>query len=132
MVSPVKDEAALLNTFDYNICRLYYPNQKHSGEYGVIHSIKHHGSLSLTGDPATLPAPAVTLSRGYEFARRYGMVLPDSVVKKLCALVNKTDTALPPPDTTIYPAVSSMLASSELIIAKTPAALANLLYGGKF
>lgn len=86
MVSPVAIPQQLVATFDYNICKLYYPNAQHSGEHSVVANIKQHGALKLVGT-APLPYPALTLRRGMEFASRYGMQLPDTTVEYLCKLI---------------------------------------------
>ena len=93
MCSPVADTKHLLETFDYNICRLFYPNTKHSSEYSVVANIKAHGTLVLTASAVT--DPMFTLSRGMEFAQRYGMKMYPASMKQLCAAVVNGGSTLP-------------------------------------
>ena len=131
MGSPVGDVAGLLNTFDYNICQLAYRDYKVVHHiWKVLAVIKSHGKLCVTHTTN----PVLTLSRGYDFARRYGMTLPDDVVKTLCAQI--AGTVGPPTAAEI--SLSEALKSSHL---KAPPGgwfeygsydkLAALILGGK-
>ena len=127
MCSPVADTKHLLETFDYNICKLFYPNTKHSGEYSLVANIKAHGKLVFT--QSTTADPMFTLTRGMEFARRYGMTMHSASVKQLCAAVVNGGSTLPTmdysavpvkkPASTVYPAYLTAADALKSILAKT-------------
>ena len=113
MCSPVADTKHLLETFDYDICKLFYPNTKHSGKYEVVAKIKAHGTLILTSP--TVADPAFTLSRGMEFAQRYGMKMSPTSMKQLCTAVVNGESTLPTMEHTVVPAMSSVVNSAAAL-----------------
>ena len=128
MCSPVADTKHLLETFDYNICKLFYPNTKHFGEYATVAKIKAHGKLVLTSP--TVADPLFTLSRGMEFAQRYGMKMSTTSMKQLCAAVVNGGSTLPTMDYSAVPVkkpASSAVYPDGLYSAAAAAALKSML-----
>lgn len=86
MVFPGSTVESLLNSFDYPICCVaykdYHPVQTH---WNVKKILRDHGYLLL--NTTKLPAPQITLRRGYDFAARYGLKLSETTVKYLCSQI---------------------------------------------
>lgn len=85
MASEAPSVDALLQSFDWNICGFAYANGLHQQLSKLTLGIMQlHGTLKLTSD--NLPAPLVTLRRGYLFAERYGMRFPEETQRRLCKM----------------------------------------------